>query len=111
MQGTPWSGFGHSDPTTQKRLTHLDLRFDQFRVDIPVGDARRDSDESLASCRCLCVCLLLGFRLYSYAFHDQRVKVEQGRLHDRFVCLEYEDDSDGTFRQDFGRVKGAGERP
>lgn len=92
-------------------MTHLDLRFDKLCVDIPIGDSRRDADKRLASCRRICVCLFLRLRLNAYTLHHQRVKVEQGGLHDRFIRLEDENHRYRALCEHFGGVEGAGKWP
>ena len=47
----------------------------------------------------------LRLGLYLDTLHDKGVKVEPSRLHDLLVSLEDEDDGDGAFGENFGRVK------
>ena len=84
---------------------HLDLCFDQLGVHLPVVDPNCNSYKRLSPLFRFHMGDSLRFRLNFDALHDERVKVQHCRLHDRFVRLKYEDDGDGAFRENFWRVE------
>ena len=87
----------------------LHLSLDQLGINIAVRYPVGDSDKYLALLCCFGMCNPLRFRLDLDRVHDERVEIQHRLLHHRLERLKDEHHGDGTFGEDFGRMKSARE--